>query len=70
MFLFCILSYPVAVLPTDQAKPWFTKVPVGKNALDKMLKEMCQEAGLSQTYANHSLCAYGATTLFHGKVPE
>lgn len=61
---------PVAVLPSDSAKPWFTKVPVGKNSLNKMLKEMCQEAGFSQTYTNHSLRAYGATTLFHGKVPE
>ena len=35
-----------------------------------MLKEMCQEAGLPEIYTNHSLRAYGATTLFQGKVPE
>ena len=37
---------PVAVLLGDTAKPWFTKVPMGKNTLNKMLKEMCQEPGL------------------------
>ena len=34
---------PVAVLPSDTAKPWFTKLPVGKNNLNKTLKEMYQE---------------------------
>ena len=29
---------PVAVLPSDTAKPWF-----GKNNLNKTMKEMCQE---------------------------
>lgn len=61
---------PLAVLPSDPAKPWFTKVPVGRNTLNKMLKDMCQDAGISETYTNHSLRAYGATTLFQGKVPE
>ena len=61
---------PVTVLPSDPTKPWFTKVPVGRNTLNKMLKEMCQDAGLPQTYTNHSLRAYGATTLFQSKVPE
>ena len=31
---------------------------------------MCAEAGISEIYTNHSLRAYGATTLFQGKVPE
>ena len=61
---------PVAVLPSDPAKPWFTKVPVGQNTLNKMLKEMSQEAGLSQTYTNHSLRVYSATTLSHREAPE
>ena len=61
---------PVTVLPSDPAKPWFTKVPVGKNTLNKMLKEMCLEAGLPDIYTNHSLRAYGASTLFQGEVPE
>ena len=61
---------PVTVLPSNPAKPWFTKVPVGKNTFNKMLKEMCLEAGLLNIYINHSLHAYGASTLFQGKVPE
>ena len=61
---------PVTKLPSDPAKSWFTRVPVGKNTLNKMLKEMCQEAGLPEIYTNHSLRAYGATTLFQGEVPE
>ena len=61
---------PVTILHSDPAKPWFTKVPVGKNTLNKMLKEMCLEAGLPDIYTNHSLRAYGATTLFQGEVPE
>ena len=61
---------PVTVLPSDPSKPWFTKVPVGKNTLNKMLKEMCLEAGLPDIHTYHSLRAYGASTLFQGKVPE
>ena len=61
---------PVTVLPSDPAKPWFTKVLVGKNNLNKMLKEMCLKAGLPHIYTNHSLRAYGASTLFQGEVPE
>ena len=55
---------------TDLSKPWFTKVPVGKNRLNSMMKEMCSQAGLSTEYTNHSLRAYGATSLFQAKVPE
>ena len=31
---------------------------------------MCSQAGLSTEYTNHSLRAYGATSLFQAKVPE
>ena len=55
---------------TDSSKPWFTKVPVGKNRLNSMMKEMCSQAGLSTEFTNHSLRAYGATSLFQAKVPE
>ena len=47
--------------------PWFTSVPVGKNRLDCMLKTMCQEAGISQTY---NLRAYGTTTMFRAGVSQ
>ena len=35
-----------------------------------MMKEMCSQAGLSTEFTNHSLKAYGATTLLQAKVPE
>jgi len=44
--------------------------PVGRNRLNAMLKEMCQEAKLSAKFTNHSLRAYGATTLFQAGVSE
>ena len=35
-----------------------------------MIKRMCNNAGISEGFTNHSLSAYGATTLFHADVPE
>ena len=35
-----------------------------------MLINMCEKAGISGEHTNHSLRAYGATTLFQAKVPE
>ena len=55
---------------TDLSKPWFTRVPVGKNRLNSMMKEMCSQAGLSTDFTNHSLLAYGTTSLFQAHVPE
>ena len=52
------------------SSPWFTKSPIGKNRLSEMLKEMCREAGISGNFTNHSLRAYGATTLFQGGCSE
>jgi hypothetical protein len=31
---------------TDPAKPWFTTNPVGKNSLNRMIKEICADAGI------------------------
>ena len=61
---------PLPKRPLDPAKPLYTVTPVGKNRLNGMLKEMCAEAGISTDFSNHSLRAYGATTLFQAKVPE
>ena len=61
---------PLLNKPKDPSKPWYTVTPVGRNRLNGMLKEMCQEAGLSTNFTNHSLRAYGATTLFQAGVPE
>ena len=56
--------------PLDPMKPWFSAVPVGKNKLSAMVKEMCLEAGLAGSYTNHSLRAFGATALFGSGVSE
>ena len=56
--------------PLDPLKPWFFAVPVGKNKLSGMVKEMCLEAGLAGSYTNHSLLAFGSTALFSSGVSE
>ena len=61
---------PLQKVPIDQAKPWFKVVPVGKNRLNAMLKEMSTEAGLTLNHTNHSLRAYGTTTMFQANVPD
>ncbi len=45
---------------------WYKAVPVGKNKLGSMEKDMCLEAGVEQK-TNHSLRATGATALFHSR---
>jgi len=35
-----------------------------------MIKNMCDKAGFSGGFTNHSLRAYGATAFFQAKVPE
>ena len=48
----------------------YISVAVGKNPLSKMLKSMCEEAGISGEKTNHSLRAYAATEMFNAGVPE
>ena len=31
---------------------------------------MCQQAGISRTFTNHSFCAYGTTTMFNAGVSQ
>ena len=50
--------------------PWFKVVPVGRNWLNVMLKEMCAEAAITTNYSDHSLRAYGATTMFQAGAPD
>ena len=45
--------------PTDAI--WFENRPLGQNKLSKMMKEISQEAGLSQQYTNHSVRATAIT---------
>ena len=61
---------PLKSVPLDSDAPWFSSVPIGKNKLNGLLKEMCAEAGITGNFTNHSLRAYGATTLFQSGVSE
>ena len=61
---------PLPNVPSDPCKPWFSSVPVGRNTLSNMMKEMAKEAGLPNQYTNHSLRAYGTTEMFRKGVPE
>ena len=58
---------PKIKMPLDG--PWYDPVPVGRNKLGSMVKEMCENAGIAPR-TNHSLRATGATALFHADVPE
>ena len=60
---------PKQFTPHDDKTPWFDCIPVGKNKLSSMVKDICKEAGVSQK-TNHSLRATGATCLFQNHVPE
>ena len=53
-----------------ESKSWYSQVPVGRNRLGSMLKDMCAEAGVAGNFTNHSLRAYGATTLYNANLPE
>ena len=60
---------PKATAPSDPEAPWYDEVPVGKNTLAAMVKEMCMEAGFNNK-TNHSLCATGTSAMFRANVPE
>lgn len=51
-------------------RPWFDPVPVGKEKLRTMVKDMFLAAGITERKTNHSLRATGATQLFASNVPE
>ena len=61
---------PAVTTPVDVQTPWYTSVPIGKNPLSKMFKNMCDQAGISGNKSNHSLRAYAVTELFNAGVPE
>ena len=61
---------PLSIVPKDESSPWYCVVPVGKNMLANLVKDMCSEAGLEGKKTNHSLRVAGATCLFEAGVPE
>ena len=48
---------------TGESKSWYSLISVGRNCLGFMLKDMCAKAEVAGNFMNHSLKAYGATTL-------
>ena len=54
---------PVAKVSDTSGSEWYTRTPIGKNMLQKMLPTMCEEAGIA-CRTNHSLRAMGATDIF------
>lgn len=51
------------------ASTWYEAIPVGKNKLGSLVKDIFTEAGI-EAKSNHSLRATGESTLFHNDVPE
>ena len=61
---------PLAKITKEENVPWFSSVPVGKNALSKMVQEMCSKANIQGKKTNHSLRASGITQMFQAGLPE
>uniref|UniRef100_A0A1X7TLL5 ZMYM2-like/QRICH1 C-terminal domain-containing protein n=1 Tax=Amphimedon queenslandica TaxID=400682 RepID=A0A1X7TLL5_AMPQE len=61
---------PKPKAPASPDHPWFDCVPIGKNKLASMMKEMSTEAGFDKVKTNHSLRATGATAMFNAGLPE
>ena len=46
---------PLAKVPADNGKAWYTRQRVGLNKLKELLPNMCKDAGTKVRYTNHSL---------------
>ena len=51
-------------------KCWFTKAPMGKNALGEIMKHISEDAKTSKNYTNHCLRAFTVSKLNSQNVPE
>ena len=61
---------PLAKIPDDSSKPWFSNVSVGINTLRNIMKKVSEKGELAGKYTNHSLRATSASHLFAANVPE
>ena len=61
---------PLAIIPDDSSKPWFSNVPVAINTLHNLMKKVSEKGELAGKYTNHSLRATSASRLFAANVPE
>ena len=57
-----LFTYPKPKFLAEE-NTWFTKKPMGENALSNWMAKLSKEANLSQRYTNHSLRATVATRL-------
>ena len=60
---------PTEYTPVCDKLLWYDPVPVGKNKLGTMIKDVCKDAGIEEK-TNHSLRATGASAMFQANVPE
>ena len=61
---------PLANVPKDATKPWFSPIPVGRNTLSTMVRGICSDGNILGNKTNHSLRATGTSALFNAGVPE
>ena len=62
-----VLHYrPKQHTPVSDKIPWYDVIPVGKNKLSSMVKDMCKDCGIEEK-TNHST---GASAMFQANVPE
>ena len=61
---------PLPVAPNNDQAAWYYDMPIGKNLLGNMVKNMCLEAGLQGKKTNHSQHVAGTTSLYEAGVPE
>ena len=54
----------------NYSQDWYIDTPVGINRLQSAVRELCQEAGLSGYFINHSLRATAATCMYNNVVKE
>ena len=54
---------PLQNISQEEGKPWFSAVPVGKNILDRYVKDMCLQVGI-EGKTNDSLRATGTTRMY------
>ena len=66
---FFIFNLKRCSLLTTHSDCWYDCVPVGKNKLSTMVRDICTAGGITKK-TNHSLRATGATALFKAGVPE
>ena len=61
---------PLDKVTSDQTKPWYSAVPLGKNTLQQKVPKVCSSAGIQGHKTNHSLRVTGATEMYHCGAPE